>query len=644
VSNAKTGEAVVNPIVPLQPEPARASKSFESAVGAPSISAVMLNGLPTLVTGTGDGLLRWWSIRNGAELGRAVAAHAPGTTVVAAGDIGGRTLVVSGGADGLVRRWDAKTHQEACEPISLSGRQVRTLCVAQVLDRQVIAVGSWSKETETCDISFWDTTTGDAVTQSIDWPIVQSSQKSSQDFSETLSSSGEPVANRGGVSFLQKSGIVYRGPLHGHEIGSAAFTIGNIQGFPVLMSGQLGQGVIFLPWLASDWESAQSLYGIAPNTSIPSDAFSIASQQFANRTVIALGRMTGTVSILLPTDVGWQFGQQLEGHSGPVSAIAVDVSEHHPTLVTGGYDRTVRVWEPDLEAASEPSPKQSSSTIGNLSIASGQLLASSIQGELDSTSITIVDAFSGRTVFDPVVIPHGIAETVSFFMIGDSPILIGATRERAQVVRISLFDARTGRIIAGKQESGADRISNLVAGNAAGRIQIAACRRHSDGLHGEVSIWHCDPHTRDMISIASASSVPSELCVARTVEIITGRISACALASLHGHPVVIVGDDMGVIDVFHANSGALRYRIRDAHSGSVSAVAARVSKRQEIVASGGADGWIRFWRNAEPKPLLELEIGNPIQSILIDAKLRTTIATSRGIVQLDVLLDRETPS
>ena len=321
------------------------------------------------VSGGEDGVVHVFALSDGDELNQSLVGHEADVRAVAVREIGARCMVVSGSDDGTVRLWHVDTSVAPIEgpidPVSMvtvahmdgktlvvtggihgvriweatSGAQVGEL----LSDRwwvPVVAVaevaGRWAALTggQVGDLSMWDLRSGERYGEEVSHGnYVNSAAFGTLDRRLVVVSGGMDCTVR---VWDMTTGEQCVEPFRGHRGEVTAVAVTTLDGMAIIVSG--GHGTLCVGRLDSQGE-AKWLGGHTGTV----DA--IVTCEIENRP-IGLVSSNGTVRAWDLRD-GAQVFETLIGHTGRVPGLTVGEVDGRLLLVTGGSDRTVRIWERD---------------------------------------------------------------------------------------------------------------------------------------------------------------------------------------------------------------------------------------------------------------------------------------------------------
>ena len=259
-------------------------------------------------------------------------------------------------------------------------------------------------------------------------------------------------------------------------------------------------------------------------------------------------------------------------HDGGVWAVAFGELEGRAIALSGGYDRTLRIW--DLASGAQRGDPLTGHDGGVRAVAFGELegraIALSAGGHRDGT-LRVWDLASGAQRGDPLAGHDGGVRAVAF----------GELEGRA----IALSGGDDGTVRVWDLASGAQRGEPLarhdrgVAAVAFGELEgrAIALSGHRDGT---VRVW-------DLASGAQRG------------EPLTGHdrgVEAVAFGELEGRAVALSGHRDGTVRVWDLASGAQRGEPLTGHDRGVEAVAfGELEGRAVALSAGGDDGTVRVW-------------------------------------------------
>ena len=236
----------------------------------------------------------------------------------------------------------------------------------------------------------------------------------------------------------------------------------------------------------------------------------------------------------------------LAGHDGEVYAVAVGERDGRPVIVSGGADRTIRVW--DLQTG-EP-------VLGPLAGHDGKVYAVAV-GERD-----------GR----PVIVSGGADRTVRVWdlqtgepVLDRSPAVVGGARGGGGAARCP----------AGHPAHRPRRGTRGGGGGAARPAghRLRRRRPHDTGVGPPDRRARARPAHRPLRQHAWAVAIGEQL----------------------GRPVIVSGDGIGMVQAWDLQTGKRVLDPRDGGDNRVYAVAVGERGDIPVIASGGADGTVRLW-------------------------------------------------
>lgn len=322
------------------------------------------------VSGDGDGLIRRWDLKAGAEIGHGTSARAASVTALVCARLdSGPLLALAGGSDGTVVPWDVETGEAIHRGVRLHDRGVRSISLARLDDATDVVVScSWDGAITTSD-----PLTGELIHESL---IREGAEV--QCLTTAAAVRREPVAITGGwdgavrlwrlapdaelepnaemlmeVDGLLKSpdfDALYLPELSGylqdaHEpVWIAEAEISAISGsrlptdeFGVVVGDVLGS-LHLLRFVGHSWLSTplgQHEFGVS----------TIASASIGHdRSFVVSGGGEGILRTWTP-GAGQPWSDDLVGHTGRVEAVDCTYEGDTAVVVSSGADRTLRVWE-----------------------------------------------------------------------------------------------------------------------------------------------------------------------------------------------------------------------------------------------------------------------------------------------------------
>ncbi|KIM24838.1 hypothetical protein M408DRAFT_331512 [Serendipita vermifera MAFF 305830] len=255
-------------------------------------------------------------------------------------------------------------------------------------------------------------------------------------------------------------------------------------------------------------------------------------------------------------ETGTTVGEPLTGHSNSVSSVAY--SPDGRNIVSGSYDQTIRIW--DAETGKAVSGPLSGHSDLVRSVAYSPNVKRIISGSYDQT-IRIWDAETGGAVGEPLI-GHTSGVTCVAYSPNGRHIVSGSHDET-----IRIWDAETGKAV-GEPLTGHTNWITSVAYSPNGRHIVSAS-------HDETIIW--DTETGKAVD-----------------EPLTGHTSGVtSVAYSPDGRHIVSGSDDWMIRIWDAETGKAVGEPLSGHSDVVSSVA--YSPNGRYIVSGSYDQTIRIW-------------------------------------------------
>jgi WD40 repeat protein len=301
-------------------------------------------------------------------------------------------------------------------------------------------------------------------------------------------------------------------------------------------------------------------------------------QLAARRYQAPLADQLDQLSVSMPWTARWACGQRphphytVGSHEGVVETVAVTVRHDRPVIVSGGDDRTVRVW--DLETGSPVLEPLTGHNDTVTAVAVGQRHGQPVivSGGDDGT-VRVWDLETGSPVLEPLT---GHDDTVTAVAVGQrhgQPVIVSGGFDAT----VRVWDLETGSPVLEPLTGHDDAVTAVAVGQRHGQPVIV-----SASFDEQLRVW--DMETGDLV-----------------LEPLTGHddtVTAVAVGQRHGQPVIVsAGDDKDEkVRVWDLESGAQVFGPLSGHHGTINAVTAGEQRRgHSIVVSGGDDQTIRVW-------------------------------------------------
>jgi WD40 repeat protein len=268
-----------------------------------------VDGEPVVVSGSSK--VQLWDVRTGRPRGEPLTGHTSVVDAVALGEVDGQPVVVSKSFE-KVRLWDARTGRPLGEFQTMCWREA-VVALGQVDGEPVVVVCGADRI-----VTLWDARAGQYRRKPL---TVDTCCKMYGVFSVKAmvlgEVDGEPVVVSGNRETVQirdaRTGRPCGEPLTGHAGTVVAVALGEVDGEPVVVSGSGDETVRLWDARARD----KGAYSMLAKLVRPS----LRDKRYEPR------------------------GEPLTGHAGTVVAVALGEVDGEPVVVSGGEDRTVRLWD-----------------------------------------------------------------------------------------------------------------------------------------------------------------------------------------------------------------------------------------------------------------------------------------------------------
>ena len=356
--------------------------------------------------------------------------------------------------------------------------------------------------------------------------------------------------------------------------------VGTIDGRPVVVSqGSLGELAI---WDLASGQQRGGLLRVSEDDlhhlyrfrlmELKDDARLIAGAvalgAVEGRTTIVQGGVDGTI-YLWDLDSGQQRAAPLRGHAGPVIDIALGTLDGRPIVVSGGYDRTVRVW--DLASGKQLGKPLRGHKHRVVTVALGALDGRSVivSGGDDGT-VRVWDLASGKQRGKPLRVMQVSVNAVVLGRLDRQPVIVAGGGDEATV---QVWDLASGATLGEPMRGHEGAVTDVALGTLDGRPIVV-----SGGTDQTVRVWDLASGNQEGHSLSSQNRA----------------VNSVAPGTLHDRQVIASGGDDGMVRVWDLTSGEQAEPLRG-HKGLVSSVALGMLDGRPIAVSGGQDGTVRVW-------------------------------------------------
>jgi WD40 repeat protein len=313
-----------------------------------AVACTVVDGTPIAVTGTDEGTVRLWDLGRHLQIGGPLTGHKRRVHAVACTVIDGTPVAVTAGKDGTVRLWDLERRRQVGEPLTGHGGPVNAVACALVGDIPVAVTGGKDGTVRTWALSL--------TTDVSETPEARNNRVRSAAL-PALRADGIDVATRHlklsgdrrtllavddhdrAVALDLATGAVRHEPL-GVDISPVTAVD------EIVVAGRL-VAVLSDPLDATRlWDH---IAGRLVDGEVRSGRTEIAPPAVATTAIVdgvlvaVTGHVDGSLRVRRVTAT-----TTLDGHDGPVTAVAATELSGQVLLFSGGADGTVRVW--DLES------------------------------------------------------------------------------------------------------------------------------------------------------------------------------------------------------------------------------------------------------------------------------------------------------
>ncbi|MFI1794461.1 caspase family protein [Streptomyces olivaceoviridis] len=539
------------------------------------------------VTSSDDGTVRVWDLTTGTQIGHPLTGHQEPVSAVACTIIDSAPVAVTGGVDGTARVWDLTTGTQIGQPLTGHDAVVRAVACTVIDGDPVAITGSWDGT-----VRVWDLTTGTQIGQPF------TGHEGAVNAVACTVIDGDPVAITGGlngkcVTWNLATRTQLGQSLTGHEGAVNAVACTTLGGTPVAITGG-HDGT------ARAWDLTTGTQIGQPFTGHEGAVNAVACTTLGGTPVAITGGHDGTVRVWdlttathirnprtrigglvqawdLATDAG-----QLTDTSGAVRAVSCTVIEGTPVAITGGDDRTVRVWE--LTAVAQIGLPLTGHDRFVYAVACTVIDSDpvAVTGGHDGT-VRLWDLATGTQIEQPLTGHEGAVNAVACTVINGTPVAVSGGVDST----VRVWDLTT-RTQIGQPLTGHSRSVRAVGCAVIDRTPVAI----TGGWDGTVRLW--DLTTRTQIGQPFTGH--------------EGLVEAVACNVVDGRPVAITGSYNGTVRLWDLTTRTQIGQLFTGHEGAVNAVACTVIDGAPLAVTGD-DRSVRVWDLATGK-----NIGQPIPS------------------------------
>jgi WD40 repeat protein len=346
----------------------------------------------------------------------------------------------------------------------------------------------------------------------------------------------------------------------------------------------------------------------------------VAAAEMDGRSVAVTGSADGSVRVW-DVATGSVVGEPLTGHTGAVNAVAVTEMDGRLLVVTGSDDRSVRVWDlatgaPEAGALTGHGDRVSAVAVANLE---GRPVA--VTGSADG-SVRVWDLTTGDTIAEPSTGHTGSVSAVAVVQFDGRSLAVTGVTDGS----VRTWDVSTGAQFGDPLTGHTGSVAAVAVAEVEGRpVTITG------GWDKSVRIWDLgsgipvgEPFTGHTDSVMAAAitqlagrSVAVTASADRSLRVWdlatgetggqpltghTGPIYALAIRHHRDRPRAVTGSRDGSVRVWDLATGT-DAAVFAAHEAAIYAIAIGEVKGQEVAVTGSADRSARIWDLATGAPV-----------------------------------------
>ncbi|NUP50105.1 MAG: hypothetical protein HOW97_22750 [Catenulispora sp.] len=584
--------------------------------GVSAVAVGEVDGRAVALTGSYDGTARMWDLSTQRQLGPALGGYEE-VSAVALGDIDEYSVALVAGDDGTVRVFDLSSGSELGEPLRGHTNLVRAIAIGTLAGRPIAVTASADGTARV-----WDMDTRRQL------GVPFSEHRSTVHCVALGTVDGRPIAVTGGGDNRARIwDLMTREPvgaaLIGHADTVSAVAVCSLDGKDTVVTG-CHDGTVGFWDLATRQQIGE-----------PLAAHFAFVRLYRRVSTVALGVLDAEPVLLTCShkDVRvWnvrtrqRIGQPLTGHAGLISAAALGMSQGRTIAVTGGSDRTARIW--DLAADNPATGHTGDITAVSSRVVHGRHLA--ITGGSDTTA-RIWDLDGHRQIGQTLDEHSGTVGAVVLGPLGSRTIAVTGSTDTT----IYVWDCATQQPLIGPLTGHTNSVTALalaehagrclvISGSADGTVRfwdpengtqpISPLTRHRGGVSG-LAVCAAEGGTALLVATTSGDAYAWLLSDAEVPPRLSGSLKrsrsdtrgdSVGVGFVAGRPVAMFARDDNVVRMWDVITTQEVGPALIGHTGRIDSVTLGVVEGADVALTSSYDGTTRLWRLSDGTQLSSL--------------------------------------